>query len=78
MGAKWWTDGLRLVMELSDESTPLENQSFFYWTTAQPDSEEFLDNLRELMEEEESSDLVSPGQPPVGPISGTGIQDSRE
>jgi hypothetical protein len=31
MSAPWWTDGNRLVVELSAEPVPLERQGFFYW-----------------------------------------------
>ena len=31
MNAKWWTDGLRVVIEVAEEPTPLEGIRFFYW-----------------------------------------------
>ena len=31
MNAPWWTDGLRLVVELSKRSIPMQEQGFFYW-----------------------------------------------
>ena len=50
MGAHWWTDGLRLVVELSEQPVPLVEQGFFYWDWPVPDSEEINRELREFSE----------------------------
>jgi hypothetical protein len=34
MNAPWWTDGLRIVMELAKEPVPLDRIRFFYWSWA--------------------------------------------
>jgi len=47
-GATWWTDGLRLVMELSKEQVPLVEQGFFYWDWPVPDSAKINRELREF------------------------------
>ena len=51
MGAKWWTDGLRLVVQLSDKDVPLEEENFFFWNVSGEGSEELKEQIRELMEE---------------------------
>lgn len=47
MGATWWTDGLRLVVELADRKVPLEAVRFFDWSWADED----VDGFRELIGE---------------------------
>jgi len=51
MMARWWTDGLRVVIEVPEEPTPLEEIDFFYWdwdTRTPEESEEINRQLREL------------------------------
>jgi hypothetical protein len=51
MMARWWTDGLRVVIEVPEEPTPLEEIGFFYWdwdTRTPEESEEINRQLREL------------------------------
>ena len=50
MNAPWWTDGMRLVMEVAKEPLPLEEQGFFYWDWPRENSEEINELLRALME----------------------------
>jgi hypothetical protein len=46
MNAPWWTDGLRVVMDLSEARTPIERVDFFYWDwPASPDQAERLNEL---------------------------------
>jgi len=49
MNAPWWTDGLRLVVEVPDERSviPLEEQLFF-WDWPYADAEAFNDRLHRL------------------------------
>lgn len=51
MNAPWWTDGLRLVVQLSDRPVPLEEQNLFFWDWAVEEAEAFNERLRKLMEE---------------------------
>ena len=46
MNAPWWTDGNRIVMEVSEEPTPYEQVAFFYWDWGTDDDEEFNRSLR--------------------------------
>jgi hypothetical protein len=32
MNAPWWTNGARVVIELSDRRVPLEEIELFYWS----------------------------------------------
>jgi hypothetical protein len=50
--ARWWTDGLRLVVDVPDERTivPLEEQRFFFWDCPDEDAEVFNERLRRLTE----------------------------
>ena len=51
MNAPWWSDGLRLVVDVADqESIPLEQQRFFYWDWPDEDAEAFNEQLRRLTE----------------------------
>jgi hypothetical protein len=52
MNAPWWTDGLRLVVDLPEEGSvvPLEEQLFFYWDWPDEDAEAFNERLRKLAE----------------------------
>jgi hypothetical protein len=52
MNAPWWTDGLRMVVELSKRSIPMQEQGFFYWDWSDDGEidEEFNRMLRELSE----------------------------
>ena len=51
MNAPWWSDGLRLVMDVPDqEAIPLEEQRFFYWDWPDEDAEAFNERLRQLAE----------------------------
>ena len=51
MNAPWWTDGLRLVVQVSDRAVPLEEQRFFFWDWPIEEAEQFNERLRELMGE---------------------------
>ena len=51
MNAPWWTDGLRLVVQLADRPVPLEEQSLFFWDWPVEEAEAFNERLRNLMEE---------------------------
>ncbi len=51
MNAPWWTNGLRLVVQLSDRTVPLEEQRFFFWDWSIEEAEQFNERLRELMGE---------------------------
>jgi hypothetical protein len=31
MNAPWWTDGLRVVVEISKSKVPIQDIEFFYW-----------------------------------------------
>ena len=46
MNAPWWTDGTRLVMELSREPVPYEKVAFFYWDWGTDNDEAFNRALR--------------------------------
>jgi hypothetical protein len=51
MNAPWWSDGLRLVMDVPDKKAiPLEEQRFFYWDWATEEAEAFNEQLRRLAE----------------------------
>jgi len=52
MNAPWWTDGLRMVVELSKQSIPMKEQGFFYWDWSDEGAvdEEFNRMLRRLSE----------------------------
>ncbi len=52
MNAPWWSDGLRLVIDVADEGSvvPLEEQRFFYWDWPDEDAEAFNEQLRRLAE----------------------------
>ena len=51
MNAPWWSDGLRLVMDVPDKKAiPLEEQRFFYWDWATEETEAFNEQLRRLSE----------------------------
>jgi hypothetical protein len=51
MNAPWWTDGLRLVMDVPNQGAiPLEEQRFFYWDWATEEAEAFNEQLRRLAE----------------------------
>jgi hypothetical protein len=51
MNAPWWTDGLRLVMEVSKQPRPMDQVSFFYWDWPRNEGEEVNERLRRLAEE---------------------------
>ena len=51
MNAPWWTDGLRLVVQVSDRAVPLEEQRFFFWDWSIEEAEQFNERLRERMGE---------------------------
>ena len=51
MNAPWWTDGLRLVMEVSKQPRPMDQVGFFYWDWPRNEGEEFNERLRRLAEE---------------------------
>lgn len=48
MNAPWWTDGNRMVMELSEEPVPLDEQGFFYWDWAGVGGEDLNERLQRL------------------------------
>jgi hypothetical protein len=51
MNAPWWSDGLRLVLDVPDKkAVPLEEQRFFYWDWPDEDAEAFNEQLRRLAE----------------------------
>ena len=51
MNAPWWSDGLRLVLDVPDKkAVPLEEQRFFYWDWPDEDAEAFNERLRRLAE----------------------------
>jgi len=58
INAPWWTDGLRLVIELADRKVPLPEVRFFDWAWADED----VDGFQELLHELESAhpDELSP------------------
>ena len=61
MNAPWWTDGLRLVIEIPDHPIPLEEQGFFYWDWITEDDEKFNGLLRKLSECREHIDEPDSG-----------------
>ena len=52
MNAPWWTDGLRLVIELAPDGTvvPMDQVRFFYWDWQGNEGEDFNEQLRRLAE----------------------------
>jgi hypothetical protein len=50
MHAPWWTDGLRLVMQLPGKPVALEEQGFLYWDWPTEEAEAFNERLRSLSE----------------------------
>jgi len=51
MNAPWWSDGLRLVVDVPDQGAiPLEQQRFFFWDWPDEDAEAFNEQLRRLAE----------------------------
>ena len=46
MNAPWWTDGTRIVMEVSKQPVPYEKVDFFYWDWGTDDDEAFNRALR--------------------------------
>jgi hypothetical protein len=50
MNAPWWSNGLRLVIDVPDRSIPLVDQRFFYWDWPIEAAEAFNEKLRALTE----------------------------
>jgi hypothetical protein len=67
MKAPWWTDGVRVVAELSETRTELTDVDFFYWTWAAADGndEEINRRLKRLREGARSEWQDDPAHPDV-------------
>ena len=63
MNAPWWTDGLRLVIELADEKVPIPHVRFFAWDWADEDVDGFDEMLLEL-EAPRPGEPARPAAPP--------------
>lgn len=61
MNAPWWTDGLRLVVEIAEHPIALEEQGFLYWDWATEDDEQLNGLLRRLSECRERIDEPDTG-----------------